>query len=53
LGVEDFIKRSNVISYSFGALQDQASTIQTLADVEGLWAHGRSVSVRFDVEADD
>lgn len=52
LGVEDFIKRSNVISYSFGALQDTAATIQTLADVEGLWAHGRSVGVRFESESE-
>jgi histidinol dehydrogenase len=50
LGVEDFIKRSNVISYSFGALQKDATTIKTLADVEGLWAHARSVEVRFEEE---
>jgi histidinol dehydrogenase len=50
LGVEDFIKRSNVISYSYGALEKDAAAIRTLAEVEGLWAHGRSVEVRFEEE---
>jgi histidinol dehydrogenase len=47
LSVEDFIKRSNVISYSYAALYKDASAIRTLAELEGLWAHGKAVDIRF------
>jgi histidinol dehydrogenase len=53
LSVEDFIKRSNVISYSYTALQKDASAIRTIAEMEGLWAHGKSVDVRFERGDDD
>jgi histidinol dehydrogenase len=53
LSVEDFIKRTNIISYSYTALQKDASAIRALAEIEGLWAHGKSVDVRFERGDDD
>jgi histidinol dehydrogenase len=53
LSVDDFIKRTNVISYSYSALQKDASTIRTIAEMEGLWAHGKSVDARFERGDDD
>jgi histidinol dehydrogenase len=46
LGVNDFIKRSNVISYTAGALQESAGQIAALARAEGLEAHARAVLIR-------
>ncbi|MCC6994437.1 MAG: histidinol dehydrogenase [Deltaproteobacteria bacterium] len=46
LGVWDFIKRTTVIEYSAAALAEQAEDIVALATVEGLDAHGRSVTIR-------
>ncbi len=46
LGVETFLKKSSIISYSRQALQKDAEHIQRLAALEGLTAHGQSVSVR-------
>jgi len=46
LGVETFLKKSSIISYSRQALQHDAQHIQLLAALEGLTAHGRSVAVR-------
>lgn len=46
LGVADFIKRSQVICYTAGALQKSAPQIAALARAEGLEAHARSVLVR-------
>ncbi|MCL2632100.1 MAG: histidinol dehydrogenase [Coriobacteriia bacterium] len=48
LSVLDFIKRSSVISYSYTALSNQSRHIVELANAEGLWAHGRSVEMRFE-----
>ncbi|MCL2883537.1 MAG: histidinol dehydrogenase [Coriobacteriia bacterium] len=53
LSVDDFVKRSSVISYSYAALSNDAPTIKLLADAEGLWAHGRSVEMRFEDEASE
>jgi histidinol dehydrogenase len=55
LSVEAFIKRTNVISYSLSALQEDSKAIETLAKEEGLWAHGKAVRARFEMleEADD
>ncbi|MEN8140754.1 MAG: histidinol dehydrogenase [Thermodesulfobacteriota bacterium] len=50
LGVETFLKKSSIISYSREAFVADADAIQTLAQLEGLTAHGRSVAVRL---ADD
>ncbi len=52
LSVDDFVKKSSVLSYSFEALQMDAPTVLEIADKEGLWAHARAVSLRLDaVEA--
>ncbi len=48
LGVETFLKKSSVISCSRRAFLADAGHIQTLANLEGLTAHARSVSVRLD-----
>ncbi len=46
LGVETFIKKSSIISYSAEALQAHGEHIQQLANLEGLTAHARSVALR-------
>jgi histidinol dehydrogenase len=53
LSVDDFVKRTNVISYSYVALQKDAKSIRTLADAESLWAHGKAVDVRFETRDED
>ena len=46
LGVETFLKKSSIISYSRQALLNDAEHIQRLAQLEGLSAHAHSVAVR-------
>jgi histidinol dehydrogenase len=46
LGVETFLKKSSIISYSRQALLNDAEHIQRLAKLEGLSAHANSVAVR-------
>ncbi len=46
LGVETFLKKSSVISYSSEALRSDAAPIQKLATLEGLTAHAKSVAIR-------
>ncbi len=46
LGVETFIKKSSVISYSAAALAAHGEQIQQLATLEGLTAHAKSVALR-------
>jgi len=46
LGVETFLKKSSIISYSEQALQADSEHIQRLAKLEGLTAHANSVAVR-------
>lgn len=46
LSVDDFIKKSSVLSYSYDALEADADAVETMAAREGLWAHGRSVDLR-------
>ena len=46
LGVETFLKKSSIISYSRAALLEDAPHIMTLANLEGLSAHAKSVEVR-------
>ncbi len=48
LGVDAFIKRTSVISYTRPALERVAANIIKLAGVEGLDAHARAVKVRID-----
>ena len=46
LGVETFMKHSSLIQYSDTALKQMSSTIQILAQAEGLPSHGDSVKFR-------
>jgi len=46
LGVEDFVKRSSIVSFSRPALQGLASEVIHLARLEGLEAHARAVEIR-------
>jgi len=46
LGVETFMKHSSLIQYSPSALKKMSSTIQILAEAEGLPSHANSVRFR-------
>ncbi|MEF3168075.1 MAG: histidinol dehydrogenase [Deltaproteobacteria bacterium] len=46
LGVETFLKRSSIISYSEKAFQEDAQDVVRLAEKEGLFAHALSVQIR-------
>ena len=50
LGVETFLKKSSIISYTREALKEDSSHIMALANLEGLSAHARSVEVRLEEE---
>lgn len=50
LGVETFLKKSSVISYSRPALDSDARHIIALAELEGLTAHANSVTIRINAE---
>ena len=47
LGVDDFIKKTSIISYSRQALERDHEDIERFAKSEGLTAHAKSVAVRF------
>jgi histidinol dehydrogenase len=47
LGVSDFVKRIQFVTYSRDALKKEEKAITTLARVEGLEAHARAVEARF------
>ncbi|HLR71031.1 MAG TPA: histidinol dehydrogenase, partial [Pseudogracilibacillus sp.] len=46
LGVYDFMKKSSIIRYSETALSKEATHIETLAKMEGLDAHAKSIEIR-------
>ncbi len=48
LSVDDFIKKSSIISYSREALEAVHTDIETFAEHEKLTAHANSVRVRFE-----
>ncbi|MFR5324201.1 MAG: histidinol dehydrogenase [Eubacterium sp.] len=50
LSVDDFIKKSSVISYSEEALREVHEDIIKFAKAEHLTAHANSIAVRFDKE---
>ena len=50
LGVDTFLKRSSLISYSREALLENGERIMTLARREGLEGHARAIQVRLDSE---
>jgi histidinol dehydrogenase len=53
LSVEDFVKRSSVISYSREALETDAAAIIAIATAEGLDAHADAVALRLELAAED
>ncbi len=48
LSVDDFIKKSSIISYSKNALEAVHTDIETFANAEYLTAHANSIHVRFE-----
>lgn len=52
LSVDDFVKKSSVLSYSFEALEIDGPTAMVMAEREGLWAHGAAVALRLEALED-
>lgn len=50
VNVDDFIKKTSIISYSREALRRVSDDIQLFARSEGLTAHANSIKVRFEKE---
>lgn len=50
LNVDDYMKKSSIISYSRDALQKVHTDIELFAEKEGLTAHANSIRVRFEDE---
>jgi histidinol dehydrogenase len=48
LNVDDFVKKSSIISYSYEALREIHKDIELFAEKEGLTAHANSIKVRFE-----
>ena len=48
LGVDAFVKKSSIISYSKEALRRVHKDIELFAENEGLYAHANSIRVRFE-----
>jgi histidinol dehydrogenase len=53
LGVDDFVKKSSFIYYTRDALGTVAPRIADFAEREGLHAHARSVTIRYEDEAEN
>ncbi|WP_289140153.1 histidinol dehydrogenase [uncultured Brevibacillus sp.] len=54
LSVDDFIKKSSVVSYSKRDLRENGHKIITLAEQEGLAAHGRAIAERLrDIDSEE
>ena len=48
LSVDDFVKKTSIISYSQEALEKVHTEIEMFAESEGLTAHANSIKVRFE-----
>lgn len=48
LSVDDYVKKSSLVCFSREGLQRLGEPIVRIAELEGLQAHGRSVSIRLD-----
>jgi histidinol dehydrogenase len=48
--VYDYVKRTSVLSFSREALLKYGRQAAGLADLEGLEAHGRSITLRLDAD---
>ncbi len=57
LSVDDFVKKSSVLSYSLAGLEADGPTVMTIAEAEGLEAHSAAVELRlalaFGIEGDE
>lgn len=53
LSVDDFLKKSSVISYSRDALEADGPTVIAIASAEGLAAHADAVALRLEIFAED
>lgn len=51
LGVDDFVKKSSILSFTKEALLPLGESIVKFAKSENLYAHALSVQVRLDEEA--
>jgi histidinol dehydrogenase len=51
--VDDFLKKSSLISYSRDALREVAPTVIDLAEAEGLFAHADSIKIRVNGKHDE
>lgn len=51
LSVDDYVKKSSVLSYSYEALEIDGPTVITIAEAEGLDSHARAVSLRLEAIA--
>lgn len=52
LNVDDFMKKTSIISYSRQALENVHRDIELFAESEGLTAHANSIRVRFEGKAE-
>ncbi len=48
LNVDDFVKKTSIINYSYDALKEVHEDIEYFAKQEGLTAHANSIHVRFE-----
>jgi len=46
LGVYDFYKRSSIIGFTKTGFMRLSKTVEVIADIEGLEAHGNTIRVR-------
>jgi histidinol dehydrogenase len=46
LGVYDFVKRSNLLSFTKNGFSKLAETVKTIASIEGLDAHENTITIR-------
>lgn len=53
LNVDDFVKKTSVVSFTREALQEVAAAIETLAQAEGLEAHRQAVRWRLQREGEE
>ena len=51
LGVYDFMKRSSLLGFTKSGFRKLAKTVKTIADAEGLEAHGNTIKVREEQKA--
>jgi len=52
LSVNDFMRRTGIITYSEDALRQALPDIETIARAEGLDAHARAATIRFEQEVE-